>query len=102
MSILKDKVALVTGASKGIGAGIAKELGRRGAAVAVNYLKDKAAAERVVAHIGTAGSKAVAIKADVGDPASAGPLVEAVTAQLGPIDILVNNAGIYEFGPLEH
>ncbi len=102
MSILKGKVALVTGASKGIGAGIAMELGRRGAAVAINYSQDKTAAEKVVAHIETEGGKAIAIQANVGDPASAGPLVEAVVSQLGPIDILVNNAGIYEFGPLEH
>ena len=101
MSTLKGKVALVTGASKGIGAGIACELGRRGAAVGVNYSKDKAFAEKVVAQIQEAGGKAVAIKANVADPASAGPLVEAVATQFGPIDILVNNAGIYEFGPLE-
>jgi 3-oxoacyl-[acyl-carrier protein] reductase len=101
MSTLKGKVALVTGASKGIGAGIARELGKRGAAVAVNYAKDKAAAEKVVAQIREAGGKAVAIKANVADPASAGPLVEAVATQLGPIDVLVNNAGIYEFGGLE-
>jgi len=102
MSILKGKIALVTGASKGIGAGIAKELGKRGAIVAVNYSKDKAAAEKVVTHIEAAGGRATAIKANVGDPGSAGPLVEAIVSQLGPIDILVNNAGIYEFGPLEH
>jgi 3-oxoacyl-[acyl-carrier protein] reductase len=101
MGTLKGKVALVTGASKGIGAGIARELGKRGAAVAVNYAKDKATAEKVVAQIQEAGGKAVAIKANVADPASAGPLVEAVATQLGPIDVLVNNAGIYEFGGLE-
>jgi 3-oxoacyl-[acyl-carrier protein] reductase len=101
MSTLKGKVALVTGASKGIGAGIARELGKRGAAVAVNYSKDKVTAEKVVAQIHEAGGKAVAIKANLADPASAGPLAESVTTQLGPIDILVNNAGIYEFAPLE-
>lgn len=100
MSNLKGKVALVTGASKGIGAGVARELGKCGAAVAVNYSKDKAAAETVVKQIQAAGGKAVAIKADVGDPASAEPLSEAVATQLGPIDILVNNAGIYEFAHL--
>jgi 3-oxoacyl-[acyl-carrier protein] reductase len=101
MSTLKGKVALVTGASKGIGAGIARELGKRGAAVGINYSKDKAAAEKVVEQINEAGGKAVAIKANVGEPADAVPLVEAVVAQFGPIDVLVNNAGIYEFGPLE-
>lgn len=101
MSTLTGKVALVTGASKGIGAGIARELGKQGAAVGINYSRDKAAAEKVVAQIQEAGGKAVAIKANVGDPASAEPLVEAVATQLGPIDILVNNAGIYEFGPLD-
>jgi 3-oxoacyl-[acyl-carrier protein] reductase len=100
MSNLKGKVALVTGASKGIGAGIARELGKNGAAVAVNYSKDKAAAEKVVAQIHDVGGRAIAIKADVGDPASAESLAEATSSQLGPIDILVNNAGIYEFSPL--
>jgi 3-oxoacyl-[acyl-carrier protein] reductase len=100
MSNLKGKVALVTGASKGIGAGVARELGKCGAAVAINYSKDKTAAEKVVKQIEAAGGKAVAIKANVGDPSSAEPLAEAVAMQLGPIDILVNNAGIYEFAPL--
>src|SRR5205814_8579963 len=101
MSNLKGKVALVTGASKGIGAGIARELGKRGASVAVNYSKDKSFAEKVVAQIKEAGGKAFAIKANVGDPASAEPLTEAVVTQFGPLDILVNNAGIYEFAELE-
>lgn len=92
---------MVTGASKGIGAGIARELGKRGASVAVNYSKDKSFAEKVVAHIREAGGNAFAVKANVGDPASAEPLAEAVVAQFGPIDILVNNAGIYEFAELE-
>jgi 3-oxoacyl-[acyl-carrier protein] reductase len=101
MSILKGKVALVTGASKGIGAGIARELGKRGVSVGVNYSKDKSFAEKVVAQIQQAGGKAIAIKANVGDPASAKPLVEALVEEFGLIDILVNNAGIYEFGQLE-
>jgi 3-oxoacyl-[acyl-carrier protein] reductase len=101
MSSLKGKVALVTGASKGIGAAIAKELGSRGAAVAVNYSASKAGAEKVVAEIEAAGGKAIAVKANLSEPATIAPLVETVVKQLGPIDVLVNNAGIYEFGPLE-
>ncbi len=101
MSSLKGKVALVTGASKGIGAGIARELAARGAAVAVNYSGSKAAAEKVVAEIEAEGGKAVAVQANLGDPDAIGPMVKKVAAQLGPIDILVNNAGVYEFGALE-
>src|SRR5580658_7407337 len=98
---LQGKVALVTGASKGIGAAIARELAARGAAVAVNYSGSKAAAEKVVAEINAAGGKAIAVQASVADPAAIAPLIDAVATQLGPIDVLVNNAGIYEFGPLE-
>jgi 3-oxoacyl-[acyl-carrier protein] reductase len=101
MSSLKGKVALVTGASKGIGAAIARELAARGAAVAVNYSSSRAAAEKLVAEIKAAGGKAVAVQADVADPASIAPLVDVVATQLGPIDVLVNNAGVYEFAPLE-
>ena len=101
MSTLKGKVALVTGASKGIGAGIAKELASRGAAVAVNYASDKAGADRVVAEIKSNGGKAIAIKANVAEPATIGPLVDTVARELGPIDVLINNAGVYEFGELE-
>jgi 3-oxoacyl-[acyl-carrier protein] reductase len=100
-SSLQGKVALVTGASKGIGAAIARELAARGAAVAVNYSGSKAAAEKVVAGIRAAGGKAIAVQANVAEPASIQPLIDAVATQLGPIDVLVNNAGIYEFGPLE-
>ena len=100
MSSLQGKVALVTGASKGIGAAIARELAARGAAVAVNYSGSKAAAEKVVADIEAAGGKAIAVQASVAEPAAIQPLVDTVANELGPIDILVNNAGIYEFGPL--
>jgi 3-oxoacyl-[acyl-carrier protein] reductase len=98
---LQGRVALVTGASKGIGAEVARELASRGAAVAVNYSGSKAGADKVVAEIKAQGGKAIAVQANVGDPDSIGPLVATVARELGPIDILVNNAGIYEFGPLE-
>jgi len=101
MKNLAGKVALVTGASKGIGAAIARELAAKGAAVAVNYSGSKAAAEKVVSEIEAAGGKAIAVQADLSNPTSAAPLANAVADQLGPIDILVNNAGVYEFSPLE-
>jgi len=101
MKNLQGKVALVTGASKGIGAAIARELAGRGAAVAVNYSGGKPGADKVVAEIQAAGGKAIAVQADLSNPDSVGPLVKSVAEQLGPIDILVNNAGIYQFGSLE-
>ena len=101
MANLQGKVALVTGASKGIGAGIARELAGRGAAVAVNYSGSKAAAEKLVAEINAAGGKAIAVQADLSNPDAIGPFVEKVARELGPIDILVNNAGVYEFSPIE-
>jgi 3-oxoacyl-[acyl-carrier protein] reductase len=101
MKNLEGKVALVTGASKGIGAAIARELGSRGAAVAVNYSGSKEGAEKVVAEIKKAGGKAIAVQANVADPDTIGPLIATVVKELGPINILVNNAGVYEFGPLE-
>ena len=101
MSKLQGKVALVTGASKGIGASIARELAAAGAAVAVNYSGSRAGAEKVVAEIKKAGGKAIAVQANLADPDSIVPLVETVAKQLGPISILVNNAGIYEFAPVE-
>jgi 3-oxoacyl-[acyl-carrier protein] reductase len=101
MSKLQGKVALVTGASKGIGAAIAKELAANGAAVAVNYSSSPEGAKKVVAAIEAAGGKAIAIQANVSDPASIGGLIQTVAKQLGPIDILVNNAGVYEFGTID-
>jgi 3-oxoacyl-[acyl-carrier protein] reductase len=101
MSSLQGKVALVTGASKGIGAAIARELAARGAAVAVNYSGSKAGAEKVVAAIQADGGKAIAVQANLADPDSIGPLIDTVAKELGPISILVNNAGIYEFTPID-
>jgi 3-oxoacyl-[acyl-carrier protein] reductase len=101
MKDLQGKVALVTGASKGIGAAIAQELAARGAAVAVNYSGSKGAAEKVVADIEKAGGKAIAVQANLSNPDSIGPLVKTVVEKLGPLDVLVNNAGVYEFGQLE-
>ncbi|HUB51595.1 MAG TPA: glucose 1-dehydrogenase [Terracidiphilus sp.] len=101
MRNLEGKVALVTGASKGIGAAIARELGSRGAAVAVNYSGSRDAAEKLVAEIVNTGGKAIAVQADLSDPDQIAPLVKTVAEKLGPIDVLVNNAGVYEFGPLE-
>jgi 3-oxoacyl-[acyl-carrier protein] reductase len=101
MSKLQGKVALVTGASKGIGAAIALELAAQGASVAVNYSGSKAGAEKVVAEIKKAGGKAIAVQANLADPDSIGPLLAAVNRELGPINVLVNNAGIYEWSPIE-
>jgi 3-oxoacyl-[acyl-carrier protein] reductase len=101
MNNLQGKVALVTGASKGIGAAIAREFAARGASVAVNYSGSKAGADKVVAEIKKAGGKAIAVQANLSDPESIGPLIETVAKELGPISVLVNNAGIYEFGPIE-
>ena len=101
MSNLQGKVALVTGASKGIGAAIARELASRGAAVAVNYSGSKTGAEKVVRDIEAAGGKAIAVQANLADPDAIGPLIDTVAKKLGPISILVNNAGVYEFSPVE-
>src|SRR5690349_1552112 len=98
---LESKVALVTGASKGIGAEIARQLAAAGASVAVNYSSSKEGADRVVAEIAANGGKAVAIRANVTNPAEVQGLIAATRNAFGAIDILVNNAGIYEFSPLD-
>ena len=101
MSTLTGKVAVVTGASKGIGAAIAKSLGAAGASVVVNYASSKAGADVVVDAITKAGGKAVAVKGDVSKPADAQAIIDAAIKTYGHLDILVNNSGVYEFGPLE-
>jgi 3-oxoacyl-[acyl-carrier protein] reductase len=101
MARLTGKVAVVTGASKGIGAGIAEELAKDGASVIVNYASSASGAEAVVAKIKNAGGKAKAVHADVSKPAEAKQLIDAAVTEFGRIDILVNNAGVYEFLPLE-
>ena len=98
---LSGKVALVTGASKGIGASIAKHLAAAGASVVVNYSSSKAGADKVVAEITAAGGKAVALQADVSSPADIVKLLAGTKAAYGKLDILVNNSGVYEFSPLE-
>jgi 3-oxoacyl-[acyl-carrier protein] reductase len=101
MSRLAGKVAVVTGASKGIGAGIAKALAAEGASVVVNYASSKAAADAVVAEITAANGKAVAIRGDVSKAADARGIVDAAVETYGRLDIVVNNSGIYEFAPIE-
>ena len=101
MSKLTGKVALVTGASKGIGAAIATALAADGASVVVNYASSKEGAEAVVARIKQAGGTAVAVRGDVSQQAEAKALVDATVQQFGRLDILVNNSGVYGFAPLE-
>ncbi len=101
MSKLSGKVAIVTGASKGIGAAVAKTLAAHGASVVVNYASSKPGADKVVDAITSAGGKALAVKGDVSKAAEAKELVDAAIKAFGRLDILVNNAGVFEFGPLE-
>src|SRR5271156_5824722 len=99
---LTGKVAVVTGASKGIGAAIAKHLAAEGAAVVVNYATSKTGADKVVAEITGAGGKAVAVQGEVSQQEDIGKLFSETKKAFGHVDILVNNAGVYEFGPLEN
>jgi 3-oxoacyl-[acyl-carrier protein] reductase len=101
MSDLKGKVAVVTGASKGIGAGIAKALAKAGASVVVNYSSSKEGADRVVAEIAGKGGKAVAIQGDVSKAADVQRLFKETKKAFGSLDVLVNNAGVFHFEPLE-
>jgi 3-oxoacyl-[acyl-carrier protein] reductase len=101
MSRLSGKVAVVTGASKGIGAAIAKALAAEGASVVVNYASSKAGADAVVAAITAAGGQAVAVGGDVSKAAEATRIVETAIERFGHLDILVNNSGVYEFASIE-
>lgn len=101
MSKLTGKVAIVTGASKGIGAAIAKTLAAEGASVVVNYASSKSGADAVVAAIIKAGGKAVAVGGDVSKAAEAQGIIDAAIQNYGRLDILVNNSGVYEFAPVE-
>jgi 3-oxoacyl-[acyl-carrier protein] reductase len=98
---LEGRVAVVTGASKGIGAAIARRLASEGVAVVVNYVEGREGAERVVAEISEAGGRATAVRANVAKEEEIGRLFEAAKAAYGRLDVLVNNAGVFRFGPLE-
>jgi 3-oxoacyl-[acyl-carrier protein] reductase len=101
MSKLTGKVAIVTGASKGIGSAIAKSLAAEGASVVVNYASSKAGADAVVSVIISAGGKAVAVRGDVSKATEAQGVIDAAVKNFGRLDILVNNSGVYEFSPIE-
>jgi 3-oxoacyl-[acyl-carrier protein] reductase len=101
MSKLAGKVAVVTGASKGIGAGIAKALAAEGASVVVNYASSKAGADAVVKSITAAGGKAVVVGGDVAKASEAQGIIDAAIKNYGRLDVLVNNSGVYEFAPIE-
>lgn len=101
MNKLSNKVAVVTGASKGIGAGIAKALAANGASVVVNYASSKEGADRVVAEITAKGGKAIAVQGDVAKSADVQRIFAETKKTFGRLDILVNNAGVYQFSPLE-
>jgi 3-oxoacyl-[acyl-carrier protein] reductase len=100
MSKLANKVAVVTGASKGIGAGIAKAFAAEGAAVVVNYASSKEGADKVVAEIISKGGKAIAVPGDVAKPADVQRIFAETKKAFGQLDVLVNNAGVYKFAPL--
>jgi 3-oxoacyl-[acyl-carrier protein] reductase len=100
MSKLKNKVAVVTGASKGIGAGIAKALAAEGASVVVNYSSSKEGADRVVAEIAQSGGKAIAVQGDVAKASDVQRIFAETKKAFGKLDVLVNNAGVYQFAPL--
>ena len=101
MAKLKGKVAVITGASKGIGAAIALKFGGEGAKVVVNYANDKAGADKVVAAIKKSGGEAVAVQADVSKQQDVTRLFDETKKAFGHVDVLVNNAGVYDFQPLE-
>jgi len=101
MNKLTNKVAVVTGASKGIGAGIAKSLASEGAAVVVNYASSKEDADSVVAEIAGKGGKAVAVQGDVSKASDVRRIFAETKKAFGRLDVLVNNAGVYQFAPLE-
>jgi 3-oxoacyl-[acyl-carrier protein] reductase len=101
MSKLRDKVAVVTGASKGIGASIAKSLAAEGASVVVNYASSKEGADRVVAEITSKGGKAIAVQGDVSKAADVKRIFADTKKAFGQLDVLVNNAGVYQFAALE-
>jgi 3-oxoacyl-[acyl-carrier protein] reductase len=101
MGELNGKVAIVTGASKGIGAGIAKSLAAAGAAVVANYASSREGADRVVAEITKAGGKAIAVHGDVSKAADVARLFAEAKSAFGQVDVLVNNAGVYKFAPIE-
>jgi 3-oxoacyl-[acyl-carrier protein] reductase len=101
MSDLTGKVAIVTGASKGIGAGIAKGLAAAGAAVVVNYASSRDGADRVVSEITRQGGRAIAVQGDTSRPADVRRLFEETEKAFGSLNVLVNNAGVYQFDPIE-
>ena len=100
MGELTGKVAVVTGASKGIGAGIAKRFGAAGASVVVNYASSREGADQVVAEIKKGGGKAIAVKADVSKAGEVKQLFDETKRAFGKLDVLVNNAGVFRFAPL--
>jgi 3-oxoacyl-[acyl-carrier protein] reductase len=101
MSKLSGKVAVITGASKGIGAAIAKAFAAEGAAVVVNYASSKSGADAVVSEIKRSGGAAIAVEGDVSTVAGAHAVVDAAIGHYGHLDVLVNNSGVYEFAPIE-